>query len=121
MIHGRFFFASLCLAVTSSCTFAQRSAELEPSSPAITASDLRRQVSTLASDAMRGRATGSPEAMEAARYLAAELKRMGVEPGGDSGTYFQSVPLGTETTFLEIPKLACSAADGSAMTSVAGV
>ncbi|HUR28686.1 MAG TPA: M28 family peptidase [Planctomycetota bacterium] len=116
-------FALLCcfVAVTNSCTLAQRVDAPAPSSAAITASDLRRQVSTLASDAMQGRATGSPEAMEAARYLAAEMKRMGVEPAGESGTYFQSVPIGTETTFLEIPKLACVATDGAAPPSVAGV
>jgi hypothetical protein len=46
----------------------------------------------LAHDSMEGRATGSPGAHRAARFIAAELGRLGLEPAGDSG-FFQRVPL----------------------------
>ena len=59
---------------------------------AITRADIERTVRKLASDDMKGRATGSPECAAAGEWLAAALKRAGVAPGGDEGTYFQHVP-----------------------------
>ena len=49
-------------------------------------------LSTLAADSMEGRRTGTKGAAMAARFLAAELERYGVEPAGDDG-FFQTVPL----------------------------
>ncbi|MBK8179344.1 MAG: M20/M25/M40 family metallo-hydrolase [Planctomycetes bacterium] len=91
-----------------------------PPSPEVRAEDLRRHVEFLASDRLQGRSTGSPEAMEAARYLALELQRYGVEPAGEEGTYFQKVPIG-RTEFLEIPKLAWWDAAGVRLEGRAGV
>jgi len=45
----------------------------------------------LASDAMRGRQTGSPEHLKAAEYVAAQFKALGLEPGGEGGSYLQPV------------------------------
>lgn len=47
-------------------------------------------VTALASDAMNGRDTGSPEHRKAAEYIAAEFKKAGLEPGGTNG-YFQPI------------------------------
>ena len=47
----------------------------------------------LADDALRGRDTGSPEYEIAARYVAAQFRRLGLEPAGDEGTFLQDVPL----------------------------
>ena len=44
----------------------------------------------LASDAMRGRQTGSPEHRQAAEYVAAQFKALGLEPGAN-GSYLQPV------------------------------
>jgi Zn-dependent M28 family amino/carboxypeptidase len=44
---------------------------------------------------MEGRATATPGASRAARWIAAEMERYGLEPGGD-GSYFQTVPLALE-------------------------
>ena len=38
-------------------------------------------VDLLSSDEMRGRQTGSPEYQRAAQYVAAELRKLGLEPG----------------------------------------
>ena len=46
----------------------------------------------LADDSMRGRRMGTADAARAARMLAAEMRAIGLEAGGDSG-YFQRVPL----------------------------
>jgi len=51
-----------------------------------------RYVTALANDGMEGRDTGSPAYQRAARYVAAEFERAGVQPAGEQG-YFQSVPM----------------------------
>ncbi len=45
----------------------------------------------LASDAMKGRKSTTPEYQKAAEYVAAKMKEYGLKPGGDEGTYFQQV------------------------------
>jgi hypothetical protein len=49
----------------------------------------------IASDELEGRDTPSPSLEKAAEYIVSNLKRWGVEPAGDKGTYFQSVPMVT--------------------------
>lgn len=53
---------------------------------------LERLLYTLAADSMEGRRTGTEGAQRAARFLAAELERYGVEPAGDDG-FYQRLPL----------------------------
>jgi peptidase M28-like protein len=59
----------------------------------ITAAALESHAQFLASDEMRGRDTGSVEAMLAAGYLAVTLERAGLEGAGDDGGFLQAVPL----------------------------
>src|SRR5215204_866533 len=47
---------------------------------------LRAHVTHLASDKLEGRRTGTPGAEEAARYVARELMRLGLSPGGNTPT-----------------------------------
>ena len=54
---------------------------------------LESLLSTLAADSMQGRRTGTEGAGRAARFLAVELERYGVQPAGDDGTFLQRVPL----------------------------
>ena len=42
---------------------------------------------------MRGRAAGTPDNLRGTAYIEREVRRLGLEPAGDNGTYFQSVPL----------------------------
>ena len=65
----------------------------QPTTSAITAGDLMTRLYIISDDSMKGRQAGSPGHQATTAYIAAELKRMGLEPAGDSGTYFQSVPL----------------------------
>ncbi len=53
---------------------------------------VKRILSGLADDSMQGRGTGTPGGQRAATMIAAEMKRIGLEPMGDSG-YFQRVPI----------------------------
>jgi hypothetical protein len=71
------------------------SASVYRSDPAITAADLRQRLYAFADDSMGGREAGSPGGVVAADYLAAELRRVGVEPAGENGTYFQTLPYTT--------------------------
>ena len=57
---------------------------------AIREDDLRRHVERLASSQMEGRATGSEGERLAAQYVVDAFRRMGLEPDGDDGTYFQA-------------------------------
>ncbi len=58
---------------------------------AITPADLRTRLYIYADDSMMGREAGTVGDMKATAYIAAEAKRMGLEPAGDSGTYFQEI------------------------------
>jgi hypothetical protein len=58
----------------------------------ITPQDIFARVSFLASDALRGRDTPSPGLEAAAAYLASEYLRMGLEPAGENGTFYQRYP-----------------------------
>lgn len=54
---------------------------------------IQSDVGFLAADAREGRSTGSPGFDQAADYVAERYKKLGLEPAGDNGTYFQRVPL----------------------------
>jgi len=47
----------------------------------------------LADESLQGRLAGSPGERCAGDYLAAEFRRLGLKPAGDSGSYFQKLPL----------------------------
>jgi hypothetical protein len=46
----------------------------------------------IADDSMEGRDTGKRGGLRSATYIANELKRLGLEPAGENGTYFQAIP-----------------------------
>lgn len=71
--------------------------DLQAALDRISADSLRGNLSFIASDALEGRNTPSRGLDIAAEYIAAQFRRAGVEPGGDSGSvggersYFQTV------------------------------
>ena len=75
-----------------SCTSTQAPSPASGTSPEITESDLRRRLFLIADDSMMGRESGSEGDYKTADYVAAEFKRLGLEPAGENGTYFQTVP-----------------------------
>src|SRR5690242_21746202 len=64
----------------------------QPTTAAITAADLMTRLYIFADDSMQGREAGTIGNAKGTAYIAAELKRMGLKPAGDSGTYFQVLP-----------------------------
>ena len=85
--------------------------------PEITRPEVEAHLRTLASDAMLGRATGSPESLIAAHYLAEVLKSYGVAPAGDDGTFLQNVHYSSEG-LKGTPLLELSTKDGSKPSAV---
>ncbi len=61
-------------------------------SPEIRASDLKNDVSVLASDDMEGRMTGSKGEKESADYIAKRFRDMGVMPFDEKAGYLQTFP-----------------------------
>lgn len=63
-----------------------------PTSAEISAEDLMTRLYIFADDSMMGRQAGRVGNKMGTDYIAAELKRLGVEPGGENGGYFQTLP-----------------------------
>ncbi|MDB4950074.1 MAG: peptidase, partial [Gemmatimonadetes bacterium] len=64
-----------------------------PTVPAITPGDLMTRLYVIADDSMLGREGGSVGNAKVTAYIADELRRMGLEPAGENGTFFQTVPI----------------------------
>ena len=64
----------------------------QPTTAAITENDLMSRLYLFADDSMMGREAGTLGAMKGTAYIAAEVRRLGLKPAGDSGSYFQNVP-----------------------------
>jgi hypothetical protein len=60
---------------------------------AITPADVRARIYLIADDSMRGRQAGFIGNFMMTNYLAAETARLRLEPAGDNGTYFQTIPM----------------------------
>jgi hypothetical protein len=63
-----------------------------PTTAEISVADVMTRTYIIADDSMEGRNTGRRGGLKAANYIASELKRLGVEPAGNNGTYFQAIP-----------------------------
>jgi hypothetical protein len=65
----------------------------QPTAPAITAADLMTRLYVFADDSMMGREVGTPYNLKGTAYIEGEVRRLGLVPAGDSGTYFQNLPV----------------------------
>src|SRR3954467_11259060 len=59
---------------------------------------IRSHVRFLSSDLLEGRGVGTRGGQIAEEYLATAMAGYGVEPAGESGTWFQTVPMGGVST-----------------------
>ena len=75
----------------------------KPTRPAISAEDLMSRLYVYADDSMGGRAGGTPYNDKAAAIIADWAKKMSLIPMGDSGTFFQTVPLARRTWDVTSP------------------
>lgn len=63
--------------------------ELSPLQKAVDGKALMEYLAFLADDSLEGRNAGSPGSRKAGEYIAEQLKRMGLQPAGVDGTWFQ--------------------------------
>jgi Zn-dependent M28 family amino/carboxypeptidase len=80
---------------------------------AVDSNALRAHLEFLSSDLLEGRAPGTRGGELAAEYVAAQFRRLGLEPAGDSGTYFHRVPI---IALTPNPSLAVSIAGSPSRT-----
>ncbi len=65
-----------------------------PTVPDITPNDLRTRLYGFADDSMMGRRVGELGNQMGTAYIAREFERLGLQPAGENGTYFQELPYG---------------------------
>ena len=81
----------------STTTVTEAPAPRGSTAAAISESDLRARISVFADDSMQGRRTGTPGNVKGNAYIVSELRRLGLRPAGDTGSYLQRVPLTSYT------------------------
>jgi hypothetical protein len=103
MSRYRLSFAAMAAAMIPSIAHAQAGAKFNkygnparvaPTATAagITVRDLQIRLYQFADDSMQGRQVGRFGNYKGTAMIAAELKRLGIQPAGDNGTYFQVLP-----------------------------
>lgn len=98
MPRWRFLLVALCApAAVRAQAELPRTHRPVPTVPAITPGDLMTRLYIFADDSMQGREAGAAGDVKGTDYIAAEIKRAGLVPAGDDGTYFQTIPLKTRT------------------------
>jgi Zn-dependent M28 family amino/carboxypeptidase len=68
-----------------------------PTTSDITTADLMTRLYLFADDSMMGRRVGTEGHAKSTAYIEREVRRMGLVPAGDSGTYFQNLPVFART------------------------
>jgi hypothetical protein len=68
-----------------------------PTTAAISAADLMTRLYIFADDSMMGRQVGTEYNLKGTAYIERELRRLGLQPAGEDGGYFQNIPLFTYT------------------------
>ena len=70
----------------------------KPTTPAITPADLMTRLYIYADDSLMGRKVGTEYNLRATAYIEREVRRLGLQPAGEDGGYFQNIPLFTNYT-----------------------
>jgi hypothetical protein len=97
-MHARVFLAVATLIFSTGAASAQSpQSPLKykggPTHPAITAADAMTRLYIFADDSMMGRGAGDEGGLKGTAYIEREVRRMGLVPAGDNGTFFQAVPI----------------------------
>jgi hypothetical protein len=101
--------ALLCLSIGVGKISGGESAKAAASAPTMSAARIAAHVKFLASDLLEGRGTGQRGGDIAAEYIGTQFAAYGLQPAGDDGTYYQSVPMVSvktlpSTSFKLVPK-----------------
>src|SRR6266404_6058667 len=92
-----------------------------PPAPGLCAACIRAHMEFLASDAMRGRGSGTADELLAATYVASQLRAYGIAPAADDGGYLQQATL-QQPKFVAPPQLTFTlpGAGGEKVTWICG-
>src|SRR5260221_4696242 len=97
---GRFVVLGVCVALTAGAQARAQTGTALPmkhaparTQTAITPADLMTRLYLYSDDSMMGRLAGSEFNLKTTAYIASDATRFGLQPAGDSGGYFQNVPL----------------------------
>jgi hypothetical protein len=101
-MRGTWRLATLILPLAAACggsttTVTEAPAPRGATTAEISPADLRNRISIFADDSMQGRRTGTPGNTNGNAYIASEVRRLGLRPAGDTGSYLQNVPLSSYT------------------------
>ncbi len=86
-------FAALLSPAAAPAFLAAQQAPAAAVARAVEADVIGAHLMLLADDALEGRGTGQRGGEIAAKYIAAQFARLGLEPAGDDSTYYQRIPL----------------------------
>ncbi|MEE4197270.1 MAG: M20/M25/M40 family metallo-hydrolase [Bacteroidales bacterium] len=89
MYKNIFFCIGLLLFITNLKSQELNSSHLPETFHTISSHDILDYAAKLSAPEFKGRLSGSPEFMQAAKWVASEMKKWGIMPLGDQGTYFQ--------------------------------
>jgi hypothetical protein len=79
--------------LVAACTPGTGSLTPARTSPAITPEDTKSRIYLVADDSMLGREAGARGNFVMTSYIAREMERLRLEPGGENGTWFQTIPM----------------------------
>ena len=68
----------------------------------VSADHLRQLLFAFADDSMQGREAGEQGSYMGTTFLATQAQLDGLEPAGENGTYFQTIPLRVRTVFVDV-------------------
>ena len=102
MFFGVFFIGCAGQAPVLRETQPEASTHLSAAVPKVAVENLRDRLGAFAHDSMEGREAGTMGNYKATEFIAQELARIGLQPAGDNGTYFQEIPLRVREPFSTI-------------------
>ena len=87
----------IALAALAACSSGQKTPATQPTPgsafPAVSPATLKTDLYAFSDDSMQGRETGTIGNVKGTTFIAAQAKKLGLEPAGENGTWFQIVPL----------------------------
>jgi peptidase M28-like protein len=104
---------ALAIVATPIALTAQTHPRLSRAAATIIGRDVAHRIGIIAHDSMMGRDTPSRGLDLTAEYIAAQFRRFGLRPGGDSGSWFQRYPITRRRLDLEHSRVIWETQGGS--------
>ena len=87
----------IALAALAACSSGQKTPATQPAPgtafPAVSPATLKTDLYAFADDSMQGREAGTIGNVKGTTFIAAQAQKLGLQPAGDNGGYFQIVPV----------------------------